>query len=78
MADIAEQPSTTLSNNELDMAKRGRPRRARWAPQLRTQTHPFLFTLMTLTAAAELGLTAFLISTGNETQVWSSGAYRSL
>ncbi|KAI0695599.1 hypothetical protein BC835DRAFT_1203100, partial [Cytidiella melzeri] len=47
-------------------------------PQMRAQTHPFLFTLMTLMAAAELGLTAFLISTGNEIQAWASGAYRSL
>lgn len=31
----------------------------------KSNTHPFLFTLMTLTAAAELGLTAFLISAGN-------------
>ncbi|KAI0094912.1 hypothetical protein BDY19DRAFT_982240 [Irpex rosettiformis] len=59
------------------MAKYGKPRRRRWRPHLRSQTHPFLFTLMTLNAAAELGLTAFLISAGIKTPV-STGAYRSL
>lgn len=39
------------------------------------QRHPFLFTLMTLTAAAELGLTAFLIGAGSQ---GSSSGYRSL
>lgn len=54
-----------------DMAKYKQRR-----PQIRAQAHPLLFTLMTLTAAAELGLTAFLISAGNE--MWTNSAYRSL
>ncbi|TBU65053.1 hypothetical protein BD310DRAFT_913935 [Dichomitus squalens] len=45
---------------------------------MRADYHPFLFTLMTLTAAAELGLTAFLISAGNEARTWSSPGYHSL
>ncbi|KAI0825149.1 hypothetical protein BC628DRAFT_1410550 [Trametes gibbosa] len=45
---------------------------------MRTNYHPFLFTLMTLTATAELGLTAFLISAGNEAQSWASPRYHSL
>lgn len=45
---------------------------------MRANYHPFLFTLMTLTATAELGLTAFLVSAGNETQTWASPRYHSL
>ncbi|RDX55877.1 hypothetical protein OH76DRAFT_1396226 [Lentinus brumalis] len=45
---------------------------------MRANYHPFLFTLMTLTAAAELGLTAFLVSAGNETRHWASPSYHSL
>ena len=45
---------------------------------MRANYHPFLFTLMTLTAAAELGLTAFLISAGNESGHWTSPSYHSL
>ena len=33
---------------------------------------------MTLIAAAELGLTAFLISAGNEVGIWSIPNYKSL
>ncbi len=44
----------------------------------RANTHPFLFTLITLTAAAELGLTTFLISAGNEIGTWASPRYHSL
>lgn len=78
MADsVTNQLQPSSLTNDIDMAKYGKSRRTRWRPHLRTQTHPFLFTLMTLTAAAELGLTAFLISAGNKIQV-STGAYRSL
>ncbi|OBZ79613.1 Major facilitator superfamily domain-containing protein 1 [Grifola frondosa] len=45
---------------------------------IRANYHPFLFTLMTLTATAELGLTAFLISAGNEVHTWASPGYHSL
>ncbi|KAH9898414.1 hypothetical protein C8Q73DRAFT_684802 [Cubamyces lactineus] len=45
---------------------------------IRANYHPFLFTLMTLTATAELGLTTFLITAGNEAQTWSSPRYHSL
>ena len=47
-------------------------------PPVRADYHPFLFTLMTLTAAAELSLTAFLISAGNEARSWTSTNYHSL
>ncbi|KAF9459920.1 hypothetical protein BDZ94DRAFT_1170740 [Collybia nuda] len=40
--------------------------------------HPFLFSMMTFSAMAELGLTAFLISAGNENRTWPSGRYHSL
>jgi len=45
---------------------------------IKTNYHPFLFTLMALTAAVELGLTAFLISAGNEVATWSTPGYHSL
>ena len=45
---------------------------------MRANYHPFLFTLMALTAAAELGLTAFLICAGNEARSWASPSYHSL
>lgn len=44
----------------------------------KTHYHAFLFTLMALTAAAELALTAFLISAGSEVHIWSSPHYHSL
>ncbi|RDB28969.1 hypothetical protein Hypma_015495, partial [Hypsizygus marmoreus] len=40
--------------------------------------HPFLFAMMTCSALAELGLTAFLISAGNENRTWPSPRYHSL
>ncbi|KAF9076338.1 hypothetical protein BDP27DRAFT_1210793 [Rhodocollybia butyracea] len=40
--------------------------------------HPFLFTVMTLCAAAELGLSAFLISVGNANGTWPSARYHAL
>ncbi|KAL4243429.1 MARVEL domain-containing protein [Abortiporus biennis] len=40
--------------------------------------HPYLFTLIALTSAAELGLTAFLINVGNELHIWASPNYHSL
>ncbi|KAF9453791.1 hypothetical protein P691DRAFT_799288 [Macrolepiota fuliginosa MF-IS2] len=40
--------------------------------------HPFLFALMTLSAMAELGLTAFLIGAGNEHKTWPSERYHSM
>ncbi|KAF9015223.1 hypothetical protein BDQ17DRAFT_1386000 [Cyathus striatus] len=40
--------------------------------------HPALFALMTLSAMAELGLTAFLVSAGNEHKTWPSARYHSL
>lgn len=51
-----------------------RPRRI--AP--RGASHPYLFTLMTLTAMAELGLAAFLISAGSDMYTWASPGYYSL
>ncbi|KAL6309996.1 hypothetical protein BKA93DRAFT_179161 [Sparassis latifolia] len=44
----------------------------------RANCHPYLFTLITLTAMAELGLTAFLISAGSEIHTWASPGYYSL
>lgn len=40
--------------------------------------HPLLFLLMALVAVAELGLTAFLISVGNEIDWWASSRYHAL
>ncbi|KAI0078897.1 hypothetical protein K474DRAFT_779870 [Panus rudis PR-1116 ss-1] len=59
----------------IRMAPRwARPRRS----AIRGHFHPFLFTLMALTAAAELGLTAFLISAGHDVYTWTSPGYHSL
>ncbi|KAI0793484.1 hypothetical protein C8Q75DRAFT_841008 [Abortiporus biennis] len=44
----------------------------------RANYHPYLFTLIALTSAAELGLTAFLINVGNELHIWASPNYHSL
>ncbi|KXN89998.1 hypothetical protein AN958_05003 [Leucoagaricus sp. SymC.cos] len=45
---------------------------------LKAHYHPFLFTLMTMSAMAELGLTAFLIWAGNEHGTWPTERYHSL
>lgn len=45
---------------------------------IKAHYHPFLFALMTLSAMAELGLTAFLISAGNENGTWPSPRYHAL
>jgi len=47
-------------------------------PYIQTHYHPFLFVLITICAMAELGLTAFLISAGNENHSWPSSRYHSL
>ena len=47
-------------------------------PFLEAHYHPFLFALMTLSAIAELGLTSFLISAGNENGTWPSPRYHAL
>ncbi|KAF8560380.1 hypothetical protein OG21DRAFT_61287 [Imleria badia] len=47
-------------------------------PYIKTHYHPFLFVLITICAMAELGLTAFLISAGNENHNWPSARYHSL
>ena len=47
-------------------------------PYIKTHYHPFLFVLITICAMAELGLTAFLISAGNENHNWPSTRYHSL
>ena len=47
-------------------------------PFLEAHYHPFLFGLMTLSGIAELGLTSFLISAGNENETWPSPRYHSL
>jgi len=44
----------------------------------RAHCYPYLFSLITLCAIAELGLTAFLISAGNEKKTWASPRYYSL
>ncbi|KAJ3554549.1 hypothetical protein NM688_g3047 [Phlebia brevispora] len=53
-------------------------RRPRRLPTMKSSMHPILFTLMTLIAAAELGLTAFLISAGSQLGTWASPRYQSL
>lgn len=45
---------------------------------IKTNYHPFLFALMTFSALAELGITAFLVSAGNEHNTWPSPRYHSL
>ncbi|KAF9270253.1 hypothetical protein L218DRAFT_23490 [Marasmius fiardii PR-910] len=40
--------------------------------------HPLLFALMTLSAAAELGLTSYLVAMGNEDDRWPGAKYRAL
>jgi len=73
---VTTTPQSPPPTDDTEMTKYSKQRRSRWHRQMRSQTHPFLFMLITLTAAAELGLTAFLISAGNEIQ--SNGTYRSL
>ncbi|KAF8875206.1 hypothetical protein CPB84DRAFT_1689701 [Gymnopilus junonius] len=47
-------------------------------PSLEAHYHPFLFGAMVLSALAELGLTSFLISAGNENGTWPRPRYHSL
>jgi hypothetical protein len=47
-----------------------------WAAHERT--YPFLFSLIALLALAELGLTVYLISTGNSIDYFVSGRYHAL
>ena len=55
------------------------PRRSQGKmPLLEAHYHPLLFTMMTLSAVAELGLTSFLISAGNENGTWPSPRYHAL
>ena len=75
-------PSSPSDNSIMEMLPKDKsialhPRRPMKFP-VKSNAHPFLFTLMTLIAAAELGLTAFLISAGNEVGIWSSPNYKSL
>ncbi|KZT74643.1 hypothetical protein DAEQUDRAFT_719822 [Daedalea quercina L-15889] len=44
----------------------------------RGSSHPYLFTVMMLTAMTELGLTAFLVSAGSHSYTWASPGYYSL
>jgi len=53
-------------------------RRGRKMPFLEAHYHPLLFALMMLCGMAELGLTAFLISAGNEHRTWPRPKYYSL
>jgi hypothetical protein len=45
---------------------------------IKAQYHPFLFAFMALSAMAELGLTIFLIYTGNASGIWPRPRYHSL
>ncbi|THV04931.1 hypothetical protein K435DRAFT_148642 [Dendrothele bispora CBS 962.96] len=45
---------------------------------IRARYHPFLFAMMALSAMAELGLSAFLVSKGNEQKIWPSARYHVL
>ena len=69
-----------LSNKTfVKIARTRTPRHNRGKmPFLEAHYHPFLFTMMTLSAMAELGLTSFLISAGNENGTWPSPRYRAL
>ena len=78
-AYLRDRPPSTANNTRLSMPAKTNDMHIRQRrPPLRAEYHPFLFTLMTLTAAAELGLAAFLISTGNEARSWASSSYHSL
>ena len=72
--------SSYLSNkSRLKIFRTRTPRRnRRKMPFLEAHYHPFLFTMMTLSAMAELGLTSFLISAGNENGTWPSPRYHAL
>lgn len=84
-------PTTTSEVHDLSLRKRCRgSRKYRMDPDTpngRTQSkksfikahyHPFLFATMAFSAMAELGLTAFLVSAGNEHHTWPSARYHSL
>ncbi|PPQ64449.1 hypothetical protein CVT26_002156 [Gymnopilus dilepis] len=47
-------------------------------PSLEAHYHPFVFSMMLLSAIAELGLTSFLINAGNENGTWPRPRYHSL
>ncbi|KAF9526436.1 hypothetical protein CPB83DRAFT_857805 [Crepidotus variabilis] len=53
-------------------------RRGRKMPMLESRYHPLSFALMMLCGLLELGMTAWLISSGNETHRWTSQRYHSL
>ncbi|KIK71019.1 hypothetical protein GYMLUDRAFT_33126 [Collybiopsis luxurians FD-317 M1] len=63
-----------LPNQKLSTDRR----RRRMSSNSRGHFHPFIFSAMTLCAAAELGLTAFLINVGNANGTWSSSRYHAL
>ncbi|TFK41132.1 hypothetical protein BDQ12DRAFT_426326 [Crucibulum laeve] len=65
------RPLTSQSNNTTFY-------RRRRMSFIKAHYHPFLFTLMTLSAMAELGLTCFLVSAGNESGTWPTRRYHSL
>ena len=68
-----------LSNkSRVKIKTRTQRRNRRKMPFLEAHYHPFLFTMMTLSAMAELGLTSFLISAGNENGTWPSPRYHAL
>ena len=46
--------------------------------QMSLNYHPFFFFLMALVAMTELGLTAFLIHSGNDFDTWPSPRYHKL
>ena len=46
--------------------------------QMSLNYHPFFFLLMALVAMTELGLTAFLINSGNDFDTWPSPRYHKL
>lgn len=78
---IGQHPSEdTKLPQEITSARRYRNFQSypRKMSLVKARYHPFLFAMMTLSAMAELGLTAFLIGAGNENKTWPSERYHSL
>ena len=67
-----------LSNKFPVKTFRKRTSRRGKMPFLEAHYHPFLFAMMALSAIAELGLTSFLISAGNENGTWPRPRYHAL
>lgn len=71
-------PRTKRKNRRAIRQSFGTSRTQYKMPFLEAHYHPFLFAMMMLCSIAELGLTSFLISAGNENGTWPSPRYHAL